>query len=271
MLGTARKIGATVIEKSVEVWSTIRPERVALCEGTALTAESRKLGVMPDGFRHRVSKGGGGLPNASWRSPSSSPRSRPLADALGRRSTTWCFPASPGAARLLAAKGDAADGVTIRAHGAGQPAAAREGVQARQPVRSRFLDLPIGIENPVERLYAVRANMNALKGSFQPVLALGLLAAMGGGPQVLQDPLLCAGAQRDGRDDQRAGTAAAALPRRRADQEPHVLGTAVRQHRMGVSIISYDGRCSSGSSPTPGCARIPTTSAIASAPSSSCC
>ena len=28
-----------------------------------------------------------------------------------------------------------------------------------------FLDLPIGIENPVERLYAVRANMNALKGS----------------------------------------------------------------------------------------------------------
>ena len=46
-----------------------------------------------------------------------------------------------------------------------------------------FLDLPIGIENPVERLYAVRANMDALKGSYQPVLALGLLAAMGAGPQ----------------------------------------------------------------------------------------
>ena len=27
-----------------------------------------------------------------------------------------------------------------------------------------FLDLPIGIENPIERLYAVRANMRALKG-----------------------------------------------------------------------------------------------------------
>ena len=34
-----------------------------------------------------------------------------------------------------------------------------------------FLDLPIGIENPVERLYAVRGNMNALKGSYQPMLA----------------------------------------------------------------------------------------------------
>ena len=55
-----------------------------------------------------------------------------------------------------------------------------------------FLDLPIGIENPIERLYAVRANMRALKGSYQPVLALGLLAAMGAGPKVLQEALLTA-------------------------------------------------------------------------------
>src|SRR5258708_32197773 len=58
-----------------------------------------------------------------------------------------------------------------------------------------FVVLPIGIENPVERLYAVRANMNALKGSFQPVLALGLLAAMGAGPRSLQDVLLHARAR----------------------------------------------------------------------------
>ena len=32
-----------------------------------------------------------------------------------------------------------------------------------------FLDLPIGIENPIERVYAVRSNMNALKGSYQPI------------------------------------------------------------------------------------------------------
>nr|WP_318013652.1 wax ester/triacylglycerol synthase family O-acyltransferase [Roseateles oligotrophus] len=41
------------------------------------------------------------------------------------------------------------------------------------------LVLPIGIENPVERLYAVRARMNELKGSFQPVLAFGLLSVAG--------------------------------------------------------------------------------------------
>ncbi len=41
------------------------------------------------------------------------------------------------------------------------------------------LVLPIGIANPVERLYAVRARMNELKGSFQPVMAFGLLSVAG--------------------------------------------------------------------------------------------
>jgi WS/DGAT/MGAT family acyltransferase len=50
-----------------------------------------------------------------------------------------------------------------------------------------FLALPIGIENPLERLYAVRARMRELKGSYQPVIALGLLSAVGYGPRVLQD------------------------------------------------------------------------------------
>ena len=80
-----------------------------------------------------------------------------------------------------------------------------------------FLDLPIGIENPIERLYAVRANMHALKGSYQPILALGLLAAMGAGPKLLQDPLLQALARNaTARDDERSGSAAAAVLRGRA-------------------------------------------------------
>ena len=36
--------------------------------------------------------------------------------------------------------------------------------------------LPIGIGNPVERVYAVRQRMNQLKGSYQPLLAFGVLA-----------------------------------------------------------------------------------------------
>lgn len=41
------------------------------------------------------------------------------------------------------------------------------------------LVLPIGIANPVERLYAVRSRMLELKGSFQPIMAFGLLSVAG--------------------------------------------------------------------------------------------
>jgi diacylglycerol O-acyltransferase / wax synthase len=41
------------------------------------------------------------------------------------------------------------------------------------------LTLPIGIANPVERLYAVHARMNELKGSYQPMLAFAVLALSG--------------------------------------------------------------------------------------------
>jgi len=105
-----------------------------------------------------------------------------------------------------------------------------------------FLDLPIGIENPIERLYAVRANMNALKGSFQPVLALGLLAAMGSGPKALQDVLLGALARN----------ASGVMTNVPGPQQPlYLAGAAIKSLMfwvpqsgdigMGVSIISYDG------------------------------
>ena len=51
------------------------------------------------------------------------------------------------------------------------------------------LVLPIGIENPIERVYAVRARMNEMKGSYQPLLAF---ARAGGGRPADQ-----AGAGRD--------------------------------------------------------------------------
>ena len=81
--------------------------------------------------------------------------------------------------RYLMDKGDAVDGQEIRAM---VPVNLRPAEEAYQ-LGNRFglvpLVLPIGIENPVERLYAVRARMRELKGSFQPILAFGLLSVAG--------------------------------------------------------------------------------------------
>ena len=52
------------------------------------------------------------------------------------------------------------------------------------------LVLPIGIDNPVERVYAVRARMNELKASYQPLLAFAVLAVAGLVVKPLQDAIL---------------------------------------------------------------------------------
>jgi diacylglycerol O-acyltransferase len=52
------------------------------------------------------------------------------------------------------------------------------------------LVLPIGIDNPVKRVYAVRERMGQLKGSFQPLLAYGVLALTGLFVKPVQDLVL---------------------------------------------------------------------------------
>ncbi len=50
--------------------------------------------------------------------------------------------------------------------------------------------LPIGIDNPVARVAAVRARMSELKSSYQPMLAFAVLAVAGQMVQTVQDALL---------------------------------------------------------------------------------
>jgi WS/DGAT/MGAT family acyltransferase len=52
------------------------------------------------------------------------------------------------------------------------------------------LVLPIGVSNPVERVYAVRARMNQLKDSYQPLLAFAVLSVAGLMIKSIQDGLL---------------------------------------------------------------------------------
>lgn len=53
-----------------------------------------------------------------------------------------------------------------------------------------FLALPIGIENPFERLYEIQKRMCELKNSYEAVLALGLLAVCGMAPNVVEQTAL---------------------------------------------------------------------------------
>jgi len=147
----------------------------------------------------------------------------------------------------LVEKGDAADGVLLRALVPVNLRPLEKAYRLGNQFGLVFLDLPLGIENPIERLYAVRANMNALKDSFQPILALGLLAAMGAGPKLLQEQLLQALARN----------ASAVMTNVPGPQQPlYFAGAKIDRFLfwvpqsgdigMGVSILSYAGQVQFG-------------------------
>ena len=104
------------------------------------------------------------------------------------------------------------------------------------------LVLPIGIANPIERVYAVRARMNEMKGSYQPLLAFGVLAVAGLLIKPMQDALLGLFAKK----------ATAVMTNVPGPAKPlKFCGSTLRQTMfwvpasgdlgVGVSILSYGG------------------------------
>ena len=104
------------------------------------------------------------------------------------------------------------------------------------------LVLPIGVENPIARVYAVRQRMNELKGSYQPLLAFGVLAVAGLMVKPVQDAILNLFSKK----------ATAVMTNVPGPTQPLTFcGATVRQNLfwvpasgdigMGVSILSYAG------------------------------
>ncbi len=102
--------------------------------------------------------------------------------------------------------------------------------------------LPIGMENPVERVYEVRRRMRQLKGSLQPLLAFGLLAVAGLVIKPVQDALL-------GLFSRKTTAVMTNVPGPR--KKLKLLGSTLEQSLfwvpqngsvgLGVSILSYGG------------------------------
>ena len=104
-----------------------------------------------------------------------------------------------------------------------------------------FLSLPLGVDNPLERLYMVNDRMNELKSSKQATVTLGFLAALGMGPSVLQKPVLDLLSQK-------ATTVLTNVP---GPQQPlYLAGSKIREMMfwvpqngsvgLGISILSYN-------------------------------
>ena len=110
-----------------------------------------------------------------------------------------------------------------------------------------FLDLPLEIEDPVERALAVNQGMAELKNSQQPLVALGVLAGMGVAPEAMKERILEALA---------ANASIIITNVRGPEQRRYLAGRRIEREMfwvpqsggigIGVSILSYAGEVSFG-------------------------
>ena len=192
-----------------------------------------------------------GKPNGSkrvaWCEPLKLPEVKAVSRALGCTINDMLLSCVAGAMRrYLEEKGDRTAGVEV---------SALVPIDLRQPgdvsIGNRFgvltVLLPVGIEHPLERLMKVRQRMLELKTSYEPATTLGLFAALGYLPKIVQDQLL----------DLLASRATAVMTNVPGSTEPlKVAGSILKQSLfwvpqtgdvgMGVSIFSYAGQVQFG-------------------------
>ncbi|WP_422011808.1 wax ester/triacylglycerol synthase family O-acyltransferase [Roseateles sp.] len=216
--------------------------------GYQAVSDVAAFALMPDDSPTRLKGKPGPRKTVAWDDSLALDEVKAVGRALGASINDVLLACAAGAiGRYLAEKGEDPTAKEIRAM---VPVNLRPLEQAWQ-LGNRFglvpLVLPIGIANPIERLFAVRARMSELKGSFQPVMAFGLLSVAGLLIKPVQHAMLNLFAKK----------ATAVMTNVPGPAEPlKFCGSTVEQVMfwvpqsgdigMGLSILTYAGRVQFG-------------------------
>jgi len=208
-----------------------------------VTEDVAALATMEDDSPTRFKGQPGRRKRVAWSEPLALDEIKAVGKALGCSVNDVLLASVSGAlGAYLAACGDATHGVEVRAM---VPVNLRRGGSDRR-LGNRFglvpLLLPLGIVNPFERVYAVRARMEALKGSYLAPISLALLEVTGMLPRPVTQEVL----------DLFADKATAVMTNVPGPQRPlYLAGRRVDEIMfwvpqtgnigMGVSILSYNG------------------------------
>lgn len=213
-------------------------------QGIDLTAEAARLALMPMDSQTRFKGQPLGAKRAAWTDRLPLSDLKAVSHASGCSINDVVLTCIAGALRsYLIGKGDTVrEDVQLRA---------LIPVNMRPPGTAESLGnyfglvavlLPIGIENPLERLYEVKRRMLELKASSQATVTLGLLSAVGMVPNAVQQQVL----------DLLISRASAVITNVAGPQQPlHMGGARINELMfwvpqsgaigMGISVLSYDG------------------------------
>jgi WS/DGAT/MGAT family acyltransferase len=248
-------IGADVLGKGLGMGSAMlahpmRPMSAALAGsvdvariGAQVARDAAALALMADDSPTRLKGKATPGKRVAWCEPLPLDEVRCVSKVLGASINDVLLACVAGAiGSYLRAKGDDPTGQEIRAM---VPVNLRPIEQAHE-LGNRFglapLVLPIGLANPVQRLFVVHERMQQLKTSYQPLLAFALLAVSGQMLKPVQEAITGLFARKT----------SAVMTNVPGPREPiHFCGRTVRQVMfwvpqsgdvgVGVSILSYAG------------------------------
>ncbi|HRK24465.1 MAG TPA: wax ester/triacylglycerol synthase family O-acyltransferase, partial [Beijerinckiaceae bacterium] len=251
-LGQALKLGGKLSNKGLKYAAEIpsNPGRALdyLREGTSILSELAGLILMSNDSQTPLKGKPHGIKRVAWSEPMPLAEVKALSRGLGCSVNDILLSSVAGAINsYIADRGETTDGVEIRAL---VPVNLRK--EGRQiELGNRFgivaLELPVGIDNPLERVFEVRRRMDQLKKSYEAPVTFGLLSALGYAPKIAQDLLF----------DTLLSRATAVMTNVPGPQFPmSIAGSQISQIMfwvpqagdvgIGVSILTYNGKVQFG-------------------------
>jgi len=190
LLQSVRKY-ADLLEKGVHF--TLHPREVATATRDVIdiAGELARLGVqLADDPVTLLKQPLSGVKRIAWGEPLALEEVRTVGRVVGCTINDVLIATLAGAlGRYLDAKGESTAGVTIRATApVNLRPAAGSPLELGNQFGLAFVDLPIGIRHPLERLYAVHGTMQALKASPEAWVVFGILSLIGSLPAAVVDP-----------------------------------------------------------------------------------
>jgi len=216
--------------------------------GLAISQGLAKLAAMPADPRTKFKGKLSTAKRIAWSESLPLPEVKHVGKALGCSINDVLLSCVAGALRAyLVEKGQNVDGLDIR---------------ASVPVNLRpeskldklgnyfglvFLPLPIGVANPIERVYEVKRRMEEIKGGYDAIITLGLLSVVGSLPNIVEQPAI----------EYFSTKSTAVMTNVPGPRDPiYMAGNKVSDLQfwvpqsgeigMGVSILSYNDRVNFG-------------------------
>jgi WS/DGAT/MGAT family acyltransferase len=250
---TAASVKAIDLSSSVFIKSLVMmtdldklPAQLSTLGHTAgqLAMDAVKLTTMDEDSHTRLKGKPNGKKHVSWSEPLPLAEVKAISKAFGCSINDVLMASVAGALRAyLRAKGDAVEhDCDVRVM---VPVNLRK-ASRQQKLGNAFglvpLVLPVGLENPVARLFEVRHRMNELKGSYTALVAMSVLGVLGATPKQVQTEI----------QNYFARKATAVMSNVPGPQQPlFIAGSQLDQCMfwvpqsgdigIGVSILSYNG------------------------------